>query len=171
MKKYSKVNHIPACVCLPQLTVQESSWTVSFASSTKWCSCYPTPAGESPITAAPTTNKSSQQGSLHPAVTMISGLTWTVVCSLPAMMQMTAWSWLWRFLNYATTNRKSVVITIRNWFDDQKSDCSVWTRCLKAKHKEMQKEIVIHNIYDQNNMYIIHLCMHVTLCLCLQMYL
>lgn len=118
--------HIAVCVCLPQLTVQESSWTVSFASSTIWCSCYPTPA---PITAAPTTNKSSQQWSQHPAVTMNSGLTWTVVCSLPVMMQMTAWSWLWRFLNYATTNRKSIVITITmDWLDDQKSDCPVWSR-------------------------------------------
>lgn len=114
-KKYNNANHVlnvlPDCMCLPQLTVQDVSWNVSSAGSTRWSSCYLTPVRELSITAAPPTNTSWTQWSLRPAVTKSPAWTGTVVCSVPARMQVTAWSWLWRCLNYAIISRKPILIT------------------------------------------------------------
>lgn len=98
-------------LCLPQLIVQEWSWTVSSASFTTWFSCYLSPVRDLPKTASPTTNKWSPQWSLHPALVMTIAWTWTVVCSATVRMQVTALSYLWRFLKYAITSQKPVVIT------------------------------------------------------------
>lgn len=115
LNKYNKAKHIlivlPHCMGLPQLTVQGSSWTFSSAGSTIWSWCYLTPARGLCITAAQATNKSLPQWSLHPTVMMTLAWTWTVVCSAPVRMQVTAWSWLWRCLNYAIISRKPRLIT------------------------------------------------------------
>lgn len=92
---------------LPQLTVQELSWNVSSAGSTICSSCFLNPARELPNAAAPTTNKS---WSLHLAVMKTLARTGTVVCSAPVKIQVNAWSWLWSFLRYVITSKKSILI-------------------------------------------------------------
>lgn len=111
LNNYNKSNQGLNVLCLPQLIVQEWSWTVSSAGFTIWFSCYLTPVRELPITAAPTTNKSPPQWSLHPALMMTLAWTWTVVCSAPVRMQVTVLSWPWRFLKYAITSGKPILIT------------------------------------------------------------
>lgn len=119
--KYNDADHFlnvpPDCVFLPQLTVRELSWNVSSAGSTICSSCFPNPARELPNTAALTTNKS---WSLHLAVMKTPAWTGTVVCSAPVKIQVNAWSWLWSFLRYAITSKKSILIKC---LDNQRSDC------------------------------------------------
>lgn len=109
--KYNDAKHFlnvpPDNVFLLQLTVQELSWNVSSVGSTICSSCFPNPVRELPNAAAPITNKS---WSLHQAVMKTLAWTGTVVCSAPVKIQVNAWSWLWSFLRYAITSKKSILI-------------------------------------------------------------
>lgn len=109
------------CVCFPQSTVQGSSWTVSTVDSTISSTCCLTAVNQLPISAVPTTNRSTLQRMLHPAATMTPTWTWTAVCSLAVMMLVTVWSSRWRFLSYAITSRRAAIILVRNWLDYQRS--------------------------------------------------